>query len=167
LYSIPRFGFKYAALGEVVVFLVFGVGIAEGAYFVQAGELSLSCALYAIPFGIFVALILFANNMRDVCDDSELGVKTSCVRIGSRASRYAFMAMLMLSYAIIAALVLAGAFAPPSLVAFVTFPIAARLMMKVRRMNAASGEAMVGMDAAVAQLSLLFGASFVAGIIFS
>jgi len=64
---------KYRALGELAVFLVWGPLMFLGAYAVQRRALSVEPVLASIPFGVLVALVLYANNIRDIAQDGRSG----------------------------------------------------------------------------------------------
>jgi 1,4-dihydroxy-2-naphthoate octaprenyltransferase len=75
-YTAGPVKFKYRGWGEIFVFLMWGPLMFEGAYAVQRQALSLQVLYLSIPFGILVALVLLANNIRDIDYDSRQGIKT-------------------------------------------------------------------------------------------
>ena len=64
-YTAPPLSLKYRALGEPAVFLLWGVLAVCGAYYVQVQAASWAVFLVSLPFGVLVALVLLANNIRD------------------------------------------------------------------------------------------------------
>ena len=83
----------YNGLGDVFVFIFFGLVAVMGTYYVQALSLSTSAFLGALAIGCLATAILVVNNLRDINTDREAGKKTLAVRIGSRATRaqYVFL----------------------------------------------------------------------------
>ncbi len=86
-----RYG--YHGLGEVSVFIFFGLLGVAGSFYVQARELPLDAILLSIPVGALITAILVVNNLRDIKTDAQAGKRTLAVRLGSRASviEYAFL----------------------------------------------------------------------------
>jgi len=166
LYSLPPFGFKYGAMGEFVVFLAFGVGITVGSYVVQTGAYSWTPVWYSIPFGLLVAAILHANNIRDVESDVEAGVQTLAGMVGINRARFIYGAMVFFAYSLLIFFVLHGEMSPGSLAALVTLPLAWNLVFRVWRAPFVSADELANVDAKTAQLSLAFGVTMIAGIVF-
>ncbi len=117
----------YIALGEVSVFLVMGVGIIGGAYYVFRGSLTWASLLVAIPIGCLVALILHANNIRDRVPDRASGKKTLATILGRRGANIEFLILVTGAYVGIIVLVAVVPSAWPTLVTLVTAPWATRL----------------------------------------
>ncbi len=150
---------KYRALGELVVFLIWGPLQFEGAYAVQTGDLSVDVLVASIPFGILVALVLFANNIRDIEHDSRVGISTIAIRLGSRHSLVAFAGFMACAYLYVIGAVVAGALTPWSLLVLLSVPTAYRLLRAFRQ----SFPQMA--DALTAKLDTVFGGLFVVALI--
>ncbi len=80
----------YVGLGDVFVFLFFGLVAVGGTYFVQAGQLTTDAVLAGIPIGLLAANILVVNNYRDAETDAVANKRTLVVRFGRRAARWQF-----------------------------------------------------------------------------
>lgn len=80
----------YHGLGDLFVFLFFGLVAVGATYFVQAGELTADAVLAAVPIGLLAANILVVNNYRDAATDAAAGKRTLVVRFGRRAARVQF-----------------------------------------------------------------------------
>ena len=91
--------YGYAGLGELFVFLFFGVVAVTGSYYVQVEELTWEAFVLAVPVGLLAAAILVVNNVRDVDTDRRAGKRTLAVKLGRERSRRLFVAMLALSVA--------------------------------------------------------------------
>ena len=87
--------YGYRALGEISVFLFFGVVAVLGTFFVQSGKITALSIVASIPVGAQACAILVLNNLRDRNKDSESGKRTLAVLMGEKGTRI-FFAVLML-----------------------------------------------------------------------
>jgi len=158
-YTAGPIKYKYRALGEFSVFLMWGPLMFEGAYAVQRQALSLKALYISIPFGILVALVLLANNLRDIDYDSRQGIKTISILLGSRYSFWAYASLILAAYLLIVGLVLAGVLSPWGLLVFLSLPKAIHLLKDfMKRIPEAA-------DAITAQLNTVFGLLLIAALI--
>jgi 1,4-dihydroxy-2-naphthoate octaprenyltransferase len=127
LYTADPVVLKARALGEATVFAMWGLLIPLGSYMTQTGSASLTPVVAAVPIGIFVALVLLANNIRDIAYDGSVGNRTLAVVIGGPAASKVYATLLGLAYAMVAAGVLARLLPIWSLASFLTVPEARRL----------------------------------------
>ena len=79
--------YGYQALGEVSVFIFFGLVATLGTYFVQVGSISWPVILAAISMGLLATAILNVNNLRDLERDAKSGKRTLAVRLGPKRTR--------------------------------------------------------------------------------
>jgi 1,4-dihydroxy-2-naphthoate octaprenyltransferase len=87
--------YGYKGLGEISVFLFFGIVATTGSYFVQTEELNLEIFIIAIPMGSLACAILAINNLRDRAQDQIVGKRTLAVRLGDRGARRLYLALLI------------------------------------------------------------------------
>jgi 1,4-dihydroxy-2-naphthoate polyprenyltransferase len=99
--------YGYAGLGEVFVFLFFGVVAVTGSYYVQTEELTWEAFALSVPIGLLAAAILVVNNVRDLDTDRRAGKRTLAVKLGRERARTLYGAMLAL--ALVAPVVIAAA----------------------------------------------------------
>lgn len=85
--------YGYEGLGELFVFLFFGIVAVTGSYFVQSKELVWEAVAFAIPVGLLASAILVVNNVRDIDSDRRAGKRTLVVRLGRHRARGLFGAM--------------------------------------------------------------------------
>ena len=90
----------YLGLGELVVFIFFGLVAVGGTYFVQAGTLSRDAMLAGVPIGLLAANILVVNNYRDRETDAAANKRTLVVRWGRGAARAQFGLSLIIALAV-------------------------------------------------------------------
>ena len=158
-YTAPPLKYKYVALGEVSVFIMWGPLMVEGAYFVQRQSLSAQALWVSLPFGALVALVLLANNIRDIEHDRRRGIRTLAIVLGRRLGLNAYRSLIILAYAGILALALTGVLTMWVLIIFVSLPLAIRLLRQMGRAIPANA------DALTAKLDTAFGLLLVVSLI--
>ncbi len=122
--ALPQRGLKYLALGEPAVFLAFGPIVMEGSFAVQTKHLSWNVFLLSIPVGLLVALVLFANNLRDRAFDSRKKIKTLATLTAPRTGKNIFLLLTGLPYGLIGVYVGTGILGWPGLLVFLSLPTA-------------------------------------------
>ena len=100
-YTGGRRPYGYAGLGEVAVFVFFGLVATAGTMFVQVGTVSFECWLAAVAIGLISVAVLVINNTRDIQQDKLAGKRTLSVLVGDRASRILFTVLLLAPYVIL------------------------------------------------------------------
>ena len=158
-YTAPPLKYKYVALGEVSVFLMWGPLMVEGAYYVHRQSLSLQAFWVSLPFGILVALVLLANNIRDIDHDRSRGIRTIAILLGHRLGLNAYLGLMVAAYAGILALALTGVLTAWVLLIFASLPLAIRLLRQMARTVPANA------DALTAKLDTAFGLLLVVSLI--
>jgi 1,4-dihydroxy-2-naphthoate octaprenyltransferase len=126
LYDAAPVPLKAIGLGEAAAFLVWGPLMVGGGYAMIAGHVSSGVFLAAVPCGLGVASILVGKHIDQLEFDSGRGTRTLPVVIGERAARVLSATAIVLAYASIAALVLAGRLTPFAALAGLALPRAAR-----------------------------------------
>ena len=142
--------YGYAGLGEVAVFVFFGLVATAGTAYVQEEQLTMAMVLAGVPVGLLATALLVVNNLRDIPTDAVAGKRTLAVRLGDDATRLLYVALVGGAFVI-------GAFtAPPaSLLTLVVLPFA---LLPCRRVSqGARGPALIAVLQATARLQLLFG----------
>lgn len=154
----------YHGLGEVFVFIFFGLVAVAGTFYVQAGELSALALGAAIPMGCLITAILVVNNLRDIDTDRTAGKRTVAVRLGRDRTVLEYMLLLAVSYISIPMIWLTGLSGLWIMLAWLTIPLAVKL---VRAVSTVSGKALNPLLAGTARLQLIFGVLLSAGIVLS
>jgi 1,4-dihydroxy-2-naphthoate octaprenyltransferase len=131
----------------------------EGAYAVQRQALSVKALYISIPFGILVALVLFANNMRDIDYDSRHNVKTLSIVLGSQKSYILFAVLIMTAYASVLGMIALGIMSLWGFLIFLSLPKALSLLKTFK-------EKIPDMaDALTAQFDTVFGILLITAIL--
>lgn len=99
--------YGYAGLGEIFVFCFFGLVAVNGSYYVQLEEVALLPLGLSVAVGLLSSAILVVNNVRDLETDRRAGKQTLAVKLGRRATRQLFIAMLVSAFAALLATLLA------------------------------------------------------------
>jgi 1,4-dihydroxy-2-naphthoate octaprenyltransferase len=159
LYTADPVILKARGLGEVTVFLMWGPLIPLGAYLVQTGVLSVVPALMAIPVGLLVALVLLANNIRDIDYDGSVGMRTIPVIIGKTNGSRLYKAVLLATYLFIPVSIAMGLIPIWSLVVLITVPEA----LNISRMF--NDEIPDNADPRTASLALKFSILYMASLV--
>jgi len=152
----------YLGLGEVFVFLFFGLAGVAGSAYVQTGELTPLALWAAVPIGAIVTAVLVVNNLRDIATDRAAGKRTLAVRFGPRFARAEYVALLAIAFATPLVMWLLGL-----LGFFWWLPLAAlRPAAKLGlELHVADGRALNPLLGRTARLALLFALPFAAGIV--
>lgn len=90
--------YGYAGLGEVFVFVFFGVVATTGSAFVQIERFTPLTVLVSIPVGLFATALLVVNNLRDIPGDTQSGKRTLAVRLGDRRTRVFYVVLVVLPF---------------------------------------------------------------------
>ncbi len=158
-YTAGPVKYKYRGFGEVFVFLMWGPFMVEGAYAVQRQALSGKALLISIPLGVLVAMVLMANNIRDIAYDSRQSIKTISSMLGRDRAIRLFAAFILVSYALVVGMVVFGVVSPWALLVLLSLPKAIRLVRTFMR------QVPDGADADTGQLNTAFGVLFIAALI--
>src|SRR5208283_1995257 len=90
--------YGYEGLGELFVFLFFGIVAVAGSYYVQVQSLPWEAFVCAVPVGLLASAILVVNNVRDLETDRRAGKRTLAVRMGRERTRALYTAMLTAAF---------------------------------------------------------------------
>ena len=149
--------YGYRALGEVFVFIFFGLVAVVGTAYLQALRFEALFVVAAIPMGALITAILVVNNLRDIPTDAAAGKRTLAVALGRRATAVEYGLLLALAFAVPVALLLAGQ-GVAQLLPLCSAPLAAPLLRTVR--GFAEPRQLNAVLAGTARLALVFGALF-------
>jgi 1,4-dihydroxy-2-naphthoate octaprenyltransferase len=157
--------YGYEGLGELFVFLFFGVVAVAGSYYVQTRSLEWQPFALAVPVGLLASAILVVNNVRDLETDRRAGKRTLAVRLGRHRTRNLFAAMVYLAYLTVPLPWIAGSLSPWLLLPWLTLPLAASVVRLVRAHT--DGPSLNHALARTGQLELAFCVLLAAGLLLS
>ena len=121
-YTGGKSPYGYAGLGELAVFIFFGLVATIGTTFIQVGFIEFNAVLGGIAAGLFASAVLMVNNIRDIETDAKAGKNTLAVRMGKKAASYLFIFMIWLPFVI---LTFFNLLYPATMLAFLTILIVA------------------------------------------
>ena len=157
--------YGYEGLGEVFVFLFFGIVAVAGSFFVQVRHLDWEAFALAVPVGLVAAGILVVNNVRDIETDRRAGKRTLAVRLGRVRTRVLFAVMIYGAYVLLAATWAFGPLTAWVMLPWLTLPVAAEIVRQVR--NRVDGPSLNRALAQTGMLQLAFCVLLAAGVLIS
>ncbi|MEZ0292220.1 MAG: 1,4-dihydroxy-2-naphthoate polyprenyltransferase, partial [Solirubrobacteraceae bacterium] len=157
--------YGYEGLGEVFVFLFFGVVAVAGSYFAQVERLEWEALVLAVPVGLLASAILVVNNVRDLETDRRAGKRTLAVRLGRERARALFVAMVVLAFVTAPLPWILGSLSPWLFLSWLAIPLAIPLIGIVRTRT--DGPSLNGALAATGRLQLVFCVLLSAGLLAS
>ncbi len=151
-YTAPPFKYKYKALGEISVFLMWGPLMVEGACFVQKQALSMDAFWISLPLGALVALVLLADNIRDTVNDKVKGIKTLPIIVANpQKTIWLYVMLVAFTYFSVILMSFLGPLNPWALVVLISLPLAFSLLRQMIK------NVPIDADARTAKLNTAFG----------
>jgi 1,4-dihydroxy-2-naphthoate polyprenyltransferase len=157
--------YGYEGLGEVFVFLFFGIVAVAGSFFVQVEKLTWEAFALAVPVGLLAAAILVVNNVRDIDSDRRAGKRTLAVKLGRDQTRVMYACVVYLAYLLTPVTWLFGPTTAWVLLPWLTLPLATSVIRIVRTRT--DGPSLNGALAQSGMLQLSFCMLLSAGLLLS
>jgi len=157
--------YGYEGLGELFVFLFFGIVAVAGSFFVQVKHLDWEAFALAVPVGLLAAAILMVNNIRDIDTDRRACKQTLAVRLARARARVLFAVTVYVAYLLVPVTWLFGPLTAWVLLPWLTLPVAAPVVRVVR--NRADGPSLNDALARTGMLQLAFCMLLAAGLLLS
>ncbi len=148
-YTGSKRPYGYLGLGEISVFLFFGLVATMGSYYVQTQKITWQSFIVAIPMGSLACAILAINNLRDRAQDELVGKRTLAVRLGDSGARKLFIGLLFIAHFV--AVAVPG---ENTLLTLALMPQTLIIAKKVR--EGATGPALIPLLGKTGQLQLWF-----------
>ena len=156
--------YGYAGLGELFVFVFFGLVATAGSTYVQTESVTGLSIGAAVPVGLLATALLVVNNLRDIPSDAEVGKRTLAVRLGDHRTRILYVSLLV-GAAVAVPLVSGIGQRPAGALALLAIPLAQRPVTAV--LSGARGPALIPVLAATGRVQLVFGTLLTLGIALS
>ena len=141
--------YGYMGLGELFVFIFFGLVATIGAFYVQTDRITSESVLAGVIVGFLACAILVINNIRDRAKDEVVGKRTLAVRLGDKRSRVLYTSLVTLPY-----LLTAGFGSPWTVLTLATLPLTVSILKVL--WSGAQGTALIALLAATGKLQMLF-----------
>ncbi|MDX9759457.1 MAG: 1,4-dihydroxy-2-naphthoate polyprenyltransferase [Bacteroidota bacterium] len=167
IYTAGPYPLAYIGLGDLFVFIFFGIVAVNGTYFVQALDWSSTALIASLPVGAISTAILVVNNYRDIDTDRVARKRTMAVRLGRLGSRVEFQLLMLLAFVVPVLQVLFGGASLWMLLPLSSLPIALHVLRVLERATTASHADGVALNSALArtgQLLAMFGVLYAVGL---
>jgi len=156
--------YGYAGLGEVFVFVFFGLVATAGSAYVQTEELAGLALAASVPVGFLATALLVVNNLRDIPGDTAVGKRTLAVRMGDGPTRLLYVGLLVGAFVAVPLVAGLGG-RPAGALALIAVVLAQKPVTAV--LGGAHGRALIPVLAATGRVQLVFGVLFAAGLAIS
>jgi 1,4-dihydroxy-2-naphthoate octaprenyltransferase len=161
-YTAGPYPLAYRGLGDIFVFMFFGIIGTVGTYYLHINDLSLVSFIASIPVGSLITNILVVNNYRDYEEDKAAGKFTLAVRLGKTFTRYQFVFLVILSFIIPAILFLFFDFSFLIFLPYLSLPAAFKIILMLYKLEGSQLNKTLELTA---KFSALYGLLFSAGLI--
>jgi len=161
-YTAGPYPLAYRGLGDIFVFMFFGIIGTVGTYYLHTNDLSIVSFIASIPVGSLITNILVVNNYRDFEEDKAAGKFTLAVMLGKTFTRYQFLFLLILSFVVPAMLFLSFDFSFLIFLPYLTLPAAFEIILMLYKLEGTQLNKTLELTA---KFSALYGLLFSAGII--
>jgi 1,4-dihydroxy-2-naphthoate octaprenyltransferase len=162
-YSGGPFPLASNGLGEIFVFIFFGLVAVGGTYYIQAQVLTTVALMAAVPPGLLITAIMVVNNLRDIDTDKKAGKRTLAVMLGRFQTIIEYKVLLWASYLVPLVMLILGMADAFILLPLTTLPMARSLMIKV---ECDLGRNLNELLASTARLSLIYSLMFSFGLVY-
>lgn len=162
IYTAGPYPLAYVGLGDVFVFLFFGIVAVTGTYYVQALQWSTDALIASFPVGAISTAILVVNNYRDIETDRVANKRTMAVRLGRSGTRTEFRLLMLLAYIVPVVQMLHGGFDAWMLLPMLSLPLALRVLRIMERTT--DGKELNNALAGTGQLLAIYGVLYSAAL---
>ncbi len=145
--------YGYAGLGEVFVFVFFGLVATVGSAFVQTEEVRGTAIVAGSAMGCLATALLVVNNLRDIPGDTSAHKRTLAVRLGDSRTRVLYVVLLVVAFLLVPAMAAAGA-SPVVALALLAILLARRPVVAV--LSGATGPGLIPVLAATSRVQLVY-----------
>jgi 1,4-dihydroxy-2-naphthoate octaprenyltransferase len=160
-YTAGPYPLAYNGLGDIFVFMFFGIAGTTGTYYIQVKEFSMVSLLTSIPVGALITDILVVNNYRDIEEDRAAGKRTLAVIFGKDFTKFQFIFLILTSFAVPAILFFFFNFKYWIFLPYLTFPIAYKIIIMLHTLEGLQLNKTLELTA---KLSALYGFLFAIGL---
>ena len=148
--------FKKYALGDLLIFTIFGLLTVQGTFFVLTSELSLTAVLLAFPPGLLITAILHANNTRDMFLDEKAGIRSRAFVLGFRGAQRRHAVLIFGAFLMVVIMAVSKILPYQSLLILLTLPIALANVKTMFKASPENLEPILSLDEATAKLQIVF-----------
>lgn len=150
-------GYKYYALGDILVFALMGPLMVIGTYFAMTGHYDWNVFFISIPIGLLVAAILNANNIRDIMHDSQANIKTMAMLFGIQGSKSEYYFLVIGAFVSVITLVAIGVLHWVSLIVLISLKPAIDNIKFISKAEVQNPDKILMADVMTAKHHMMFG----------
>ncbi len=154
--------YGYRGWGELFVFVFFGLVASAGTTYLQDERITALAIGASVPVGLLTVALLITNNLRDLPRDKTAGKHTLAVRVGDRATRVLYIAIIAMAFLCLPYLSLLR---PWALLAFLALPMTFKPIRAIA--NGAKGQLLIPVLGATGRLEMIYGSLLVVGLALS
>lgn len=165
--TVFYYRFKFKALGDLLIFLIYGPVIMLGTGYVMLGEVDWALLFVSFPIAFITVNVLHSNNTRDIRSDRYASIKTYAMVIGVRASIIHYYVLTALSYISIIVMVASGILPVTALITLITVLIAVKNCKAMSQVTENDATSINDLDKRTAQLQLVFSTALSLALIIS
>jgi 1,4-dihydroxy-2-naphthoate octaprenyltransferase len=165
LYTGFNVSYKYLALGDLFVFLMFGPMMVLGTFTALTGQLDYNTFYVSIPIGLLTVAILNANNIRDIIHDKQANVATMATLMGIKASIMEYNFLIIGAFLSVIIMVALGFISPWTLIVIISLKPAIDNIKYLSKADANKPEEIMIGDVRTAQHNLMFGLLYSIGLL--
>jgi len=151
---------KTRALGDLLIFILYGPMIGLGTAYVLTSQLMWEVLLLNVPVGMLVVNILHANNMRDIKHDAAIHVKSQAMLLGLKGSKIQYVVLALGAYLMVILMNVLGMIHPITLFTLISLPMAIRNIKLMMKATTETLELIKDLDGMTAQLVMVFSMLF-------
>ena len=152
--------FKYVALGDLLIFIVYGPLITLGTHYTMTSVFDWKMIALSIPIGCITVNILHANNTRDIAHDKRANIRTLAMTLGVKSSIILYKSLIVIAYTSIVAMVIVGFLHWIALGVFISLPAAINNCKIISKASVENPSEIIDLDEKTAKLQLMFSTLF-------
>jgi len=164
-YTGRPIGYKYFALGDVLVFILMGVLLVVGADYALTGGIAFRTFMVSLPISALVTAILHANNLRDIRHDTEAGIKTMASLLGGARSKIVYVLLIVFAYLSVLFMILTGILSVWSFLVLLSLPLAVANVKMISKGQVDQPSQLATADVNTARLHLAFGLLLIISVV--
>lgn len=147
---------KFMTLGDVLIFVLFGLLISLGTVYVMTNLFLWKILLVTTPVGFLIVNILHVNYARDIIFDKRTGIRTQAISIGLEGSQIAYQSITLASYVVVAIVIMLGVLHVVNFLVLLTFPLAMKNVKQMKTADMEHPERIKDLDTASVRLVTMF-----------
>ncbi|GEM_PF-1562947 len=166
-YTADPVNLKYHGLSVPTIFVIYGLLITTGGYYLMARTISPDVLILSSIIGFPVTNIVLSNEIRDTDNDRQIGIKSMTILFGDIFGAWLYLAIFLLQFILLFYMILIQKISLWSLLSFLSIPFYVMIMVKLfsKSRGKIDGKAIMNIDISTSNAMLIFGLGLVIGLI--